>query len=798
MKAPSTCQEYEMQKKTSEKRKRVQTGVGKNGQSALSMTDRAFVLSMGESFSKTAFCQSYHEIFGVTIAAARTVFERLFEKEAIVAAQASRHYTRGPAIAARYDLVRLVGNRTGEFKIKSLSRPDKIVEGVKCSNPEQGLLPGDEVFGVYGNKEGVFTPYVLVRRTLTEPVCKIGYANSVCVEGCNSIVLNRMGMKSTKELKNQFFTVKLDEACCKRFSDMQPLTGSLGRLIGHTDSTQTEIDMTLTRLGIPSEFSQEALEEAQALPDAVESDKELVDRVDLRDIALVTIDGEDARDFDDAVWCTPLKTDQLGWRLLVAIADVSHYVKPESALDGDAQQRSTSVYFPTRVVPMLPEKLSNGLCSLNPGVDRCSLVCDMLVSEQGEVTAYQFYPALIRSKARLTYTSVWNALNGDVEDFLLRGGNLSDIHNLYSLFKALLQARHRRGAADFATAETEIVTDAQTQKIVAIRKRDHNDAHRLIEECMLAANVCAADFVRMNKAKCLYRVHEAPAADRLASLRTTIGAFGLKLDGGDKPTPADYAKLLHQAEKLPAVEVINTLMLRSMQRALYSPVLEPHYGLNYEAYTHFTSPIRRYPDLLVHRTIRSILEGKVYLPVLTKAPEEMMQARMGELASAQKAGDPQAQSAVNAKITRKSKADIAWEVLGLLTSAAERRADDASRDIVAWMKAEYISGYRHKCFEGVITGANSAGVYVTLTGVFVEGFVHVSRLNGWEYFYYDAEKMLFEGEFGSERYMIGDKVTVRVFEASTETRRIDFEMVKNHTDAVRSRSNKNKKTKRRF
>ena len=776
-----------MQKKVHEKPSRSKASPEKKKQNTSNYADRAFVLAQGDSFSKTVFTKCYHETFGVTLAAAKEAFERLLASEIIAPAQQARHYTRGPGISKQEDLVRLVGNRTGEFKIRSLKNPDKIVEGVKSSNPHHGLLPGDVVYGAYVNDDYGFAARILVSRALREPVCTINYAKSAGVEGCGSSFANRLDKNAVKKLQQQFFTIKIDESCCKPFSAIVPLTGTVGRVIGPIDSTQSEIDMTLARLGIPSEFSEEAQAQAQALPDAVESDKEIEERVDLRDVGLVTIDGEDARDFDDAVWCAPLNDGEGGWRLLVAIADVSHYVTPESPLDADAQQRCTSVYFPTRVVPMLPEKLSNGLCSLNPGVDRCSLVCDMIVSEKGEVTAYQFYPALIRSKARLTYTSVWNALNGDVQDFLVRGGNLTDINNLYALFKALLQARGRRGAADFTSAETEIVTDPQTQKIVAIRKRDHNDAHRLIEECMLAANVCAADFIGQNKAKSLYRVHDAPPADRLANLRTTLGAFGLKLSGGGKPTPADYAKVAHEAETLPAAEVINTLLLRSMQRAVYSPDKKPHYGLNYDAYTHFTSPIRRYPDLLVHRTIRAILKGEHYEPVLAQAPQELMQARMSELAAAQ-----------GEKTAKKSKVDMTWEVLGLLTSAAERRADDASRDIVAWMKADYISGYRRKCFEGVITGANPAGVYVTLTGVFVEGFVHVSRLNSWEYFYYDDKKMLFEAEFGSERYMIGDKVTVRVFAASTETRRIDFEMVQNHTDKQRTRSNKNKKTKRRF
>lgn len=781
-----------MQRKAHDKPKSSNASPKKRDVDAAAMIDRAFVFSQGESFSKTAFVQNYHETFGVSLTAAKAVFDALLQHKVIEPAKAARRYAPGSGMPRRCDLVRLVGNRTGEFKIKSLRQPDKIVEAVKCPNPVRGLLPGDVVFGVYVSNEFGFKPLVLVSRCVTEPVCKASSVNSVCVEGCNSVIENRIGMGSVKNLKGKFFTVKLDEVCLKPFSPLVPLAGTLGSVLGNQDNSQTEIDMTLLRLGIPKEFSEAATAQAAALPDAVDSDKEVAERVDLRDIGLMTIDGEDARDFDDAVWCMPLVEDGAGWRLLVAIADVSHYVRPESALDADAQQRCTSVYFPTRVVPMLPEKLSNGLCSLNPGVDRCALVCDMIISPEGETTAYQFYPALIRSKARLTYTSVWNALNGEAEDFLVRGGNLADIRNLYALFKALLAARRRRGAADFSTTETEIVTDPETQKIIAIRKRDHNDAHRLIEECMLAANVCAADFVSSHKAKCLYRVHDAPAADRLSSLRTTLSAFGLKLGGEDKPTPADFAEVSQKAQNLPASEVINTMLLRSMQRALYSPVLKPHYGLNYEAYTHFTSPIRRYPDLLMHRTIRCLLKGRKYEPVLAAAPQEQMQARMAELAGA--GGGRQDASG----LARKNKTDLAWEALGLLTSAAERRADDASRDIVAWMKADYVSNYRHKCFEGVITGANPAGVYVTLTGVYVDGFVHVSRFNGWEYFYYDADKMMFEGEFGTNRYMIGDNVTVRVFDANTETRRIDFEMVKNRTDAERSRNAKNKKTKRRF
>lgn len=787
-----------MRKKVPEKRKPAETAADRKTQSGIAMADRAFVLAMGDSFSKTTFRQRYHEAFGVTLTAAAAVFESLLEKQAIVLVVSLRHYTRGPAIESCFQLVRLEGNRTGEFKYKSLTQVDQVAGIGKCLNPKKSLLPGDVVFGRLDPAEGVLVPYLLVSRAKTEVVCKIGYANEVCVEGCNSVIAGLAAETNVKALRNQFFTVRLDADCLRNFSPLQPLTGALGQKIGDKDCTQTEIDMTLARLGIPNAFSDEALAQAQAYPDAVESDKEVADRVDLRDIAFVTIDGEDARDFDDAVWCAPLAEARDGWRLLVAIADVSHYVEAQSALDADAQQRGTSVYFPTRVVPMLPEKLSNGLCSLNPGVDRCALVCDMLVSAQGDVTAYQFYPALICSKARLTYTSVWSALQGDVQDLLLRGGSLADIRRLYALFKSLQLARRRRGAVDFESAETEMVTDAQTNKIIAIRKREHNDAHRLIEECMLAANVCAADFVNAHKAGCLYRVHDAPAADRLASLRSALQPFGLKLAGGDNPTAADYVELADKARALPTADVVHMLLLRSMQRAVYSPVLKPHFGLNFEAYTHFTSPIRRYPDLLVHRTIRAILASQRYVPVLVKEPEEEMMTRMSELAGRQKFSEKSGQRAAGTRSEKKNIESMTWEALGLLTSAAERRADEASRDVVAWMKADYISKYRRKCFEGVITGANHAGVYVTLTGVFVEGFVHVSRLSTWEFFYYDEDKMFFEGESGGERFMIGDKVTVRVYDANTDTRRIDFEMVKNHTDATRGRGKKNKKSKRRF
>ena len=761
----------------------------------ISDADQAFILTMGEAFTKTDFCRLYHETFGITLAEAKTVFETLVKAKAIQDAPVRRH-AKGPAVDCSADVVRLVGNRTGPFKFKSLTMgsPDKIVDKFRADNPYRGLLPDDVVFGRYNAYEMSFEPSLLVERPRRRVIFSVEGNGVLAVEGCGSVIDNKERFTKNKpvaKMRGKLLAAKLTEECCRPFTPVAPLTAVPDGVIGDTDSTQAEISAALERLGVPSVFSAEALGQAQELPDTVDGDKEVLSRVDLRDIGLMTIDGEDARDFDDAVWCTPVKDEAGGWRLLVAIADVSHYVTPECPLDKDAQMRCTSVYFPTRVVPMLPEKLSNGLCSLNPGVDRCALVCDMIVSAEGEVTAYQFYPALIRSKARLTYTSVWEALNGEPEDVLVRGGNLTDIRSLYALFKALFAARQKRGAADFSSAETEIAVDDKTQKILAIRKRDHNDAHRLIEECMLAANVCAADFVSAHKAKCLYRVHDAPALDRLNSLRQALAPFGLQLKGGDKPTPADYAETAQKAALLPAADVVNALLLRSMQRAVYSPVLKPHYGLNYAAYTHFTSPIRRYPDLLVHRTIRAILAGTRYAPVLTEAARSAMSVRMSELASALKNPD---EKKAPAKAQKKDKEDQTWQELGLLTSAAERRADEVSRDIVAWMKADYLSHYRGKTFEGVITGANPAGVYVTLTGVFVDGFVHVSRLNPWEFFYYDEAAMCFEGSDTGQVFAIGDQVVVRVIGADTATRRIDFEMV----SSASGKSRRKRRSKSRF
>ena len=633
------------------------------------------------------------------------------------------------------------------------------------------LLPGDTVWARM-TYTGDYSFIALRGRKSDKVVCRLiaenkkrsGLSYALDASPGSLSAKIALGEINRSELEGKIFIVKLAKEAMQPFYTGVNLTGEVVEILGNQDDSDVEIDIALRRFNLPYEFSEAALAQAEALPDTVD-EKEVQTRVDLRDIAFVTIDGEDARDFDDAVWCT--QTDS-GWRLLVAIADVSHYVTDASPLDVDAQTRLTSVYFPRRVIPMLPEKLSNGLCSLNPNVDRCTMVCDMMIDAGGHVTAYQFYPALIHSKARLTYTSVWNALNGKDEDLLARGGSLSDISNLYTLYKAFRQARVERGAIDFETSETEIVSDPVTKKIVAIKRREHNDAHRLIEECMLAANVCAAQFIAMNKAQCLYRVHESPSPDRLIALRETLSGFKLKLDGGDKPSAKDFEKVVEAVKNKPYGEVVQTALLRTMQQAVYRPQNKGHYGLNYEAYTHFTSPIRRYPDLLVHRTIRAILAGKKYEPQVVGNVTELLASRSAQqIRMKDQAGNNEVQK------TAVETGDPNWKTLGLLSSAAERRADEASRDVVQWLKCKYIEQYTGKSFKGLITGVVPAGVFVTLKNLFVEGFVHVSRL-GDDYYEFDDRDMCFYGEWSGERFRIGDTLGVEVMNVNVQDRSIEF------------------------
>ena len=505
----------------------------------------------------------------------------------------------------------------------------------------------------------------------------------------------------------------------------QPI-GKIIEVLGNYADPGMEIEIALRKHELPFEFSPKVAAETKALPDKVRK-TEWAGRKDLRDLPLVTIDGETAKDFDDAVFA---EKDGRGWRLVVAIADVSHYVRPGMALDREAMERGNSVYFPRRVIPMLPEKLSNGLCSLNPDVERLAMVCDMNIGSTGKIKTYAFYPAVFRSKARLTYNQVWSWLDGGAQpENEVHRELLPQLESLYALFKVLLKARHKRGAIDFETIETMMLFNDQG-KIENIVPVQRNDAHRLIEECMLAANVCASAFLQKHKQACLYRIHEGPTPEKLEALRSFLHEFGLGLPGGENPTAKDYGALLEKIKERPDAQLLQTVMLRSLRQAMYSPDNVGHFGLSYEHYTHFTSPIRRYPDLLVHRSIKAVLEGTRYTPG-------------------------------------------SWDDIGLHCSMTERRADEATRDVNNWLKCYYMQDLIGEEFDGAIAAVVPFGIFVALDSVYVEGLVHVSEL-GEDYFQFDNVRHQMLGERSGKRFRLGDRVRVRVVRADLESGRIDF------------------------
>jgi ribonuclease R len=534
----------------------------------------------------------------------------------------------------------------------------------------------------------------------------------------------------------------------------QPI-GKVIEVLGEMDDPGMEIEIAVRKFDVPHEFNLLAMNQAQCIHNEVEH-KDLKGRIDLRDVPFVTIDGEDARDFDDAVYCTPSNDTKGGWRLLVAIADVSHYVLQGTPIDQEATKRGTSVYFPRRVIPMLPEKLSNGLCSLNPGVDRLVLVCDMIIGAKGAMKAYQFYNGVIHSAARLTYNQVWDSLT-DPQCLSAKsmGHVYSDVENLYALFKVLFESRQRRGAIEIDSVETQVMLD-QEGKIEKIVPKRRNDAHRLIEECMLAANVCAADFLERSKHLSLYRVHEGPTVEKLQNLRTFLRSVGLTLEGGDDPTSMDYANLMKKVQGRPDQVLLQTMMLRSMQQAIYTPHNSGHFGLAYSAYTHFTSPIRRYPDLMVHRAIKSLLAGKrfVPLPLDDREFEDF---------------DPKRRVDKAEELAR-------WEQAGNWFSSTERRADEASRDVMSWLKCFFMKERVGDTFLGHVSGVTSFGLFVTLDALYVEGLVHVSEL-GTEYFQYVDSLHELRGERSGMRYRLTDPIHVQVSRVDLDARRIEFRLV---------------------
>ena len=513
--------------------------------------------------------------------------------------------------------------------------------------------------------------------------------------------------------------------------------GKVIQILGNYADSGMEIEIALRKHQLPYNFSQETIEIAESFSKKV-TEKDFKGRIDVRDLSLITIDGETARDFDDAVYAESIDKN---WRLVVAIADVSFYVQPDKVLDKEAFERGNSVYFPRRVIPMLPEALSNGLCSLNPHVDRLCMICDMMIDQQGKVISYKFYPSVMESKARMTYTDVSTLLNETSPELTEKyKAIIPHIKNLESVYKILTKQRHARGAIEFASSETIMIFNDQG-KIDRIEPVIRNEAHRIIEECMLAANVCAANFLIEHEHPALYRIHEGPTEERLENLQIFLAEFGFMLGGGDKPSIKDYATVIEKIKGRPDEHLLQTVLLRSMQQAVYSPDNIGHFGLAYEAYAHFTSPIRRYPDLLIHRAIKATLEKK-------KMP------------------------AAN------------WHVLGQHCSMTERRADDATRDVSSWLKCYYMQDKIGEIYEGTVAGVTSFGLFVSIDGIYIEGLLHVTEL-GNDYFTYDKARHAMVGERSHAIYRLGDRLKVKLVRVDLELSKIDFSL-ESHQEVQKS------------
>ncbi len=537
------------------------------------------------------------------------------------------------------------------------------------------------------------------------------------------------GSKRAKE--GEIVLVQIDRVASQEEAQW---CGSILKVLGDRSQPGIEVQMAIEKHHIPHVWP-------PAVEKACEKWSEEVpktayrNRTDLRTLPLVTIDGEDAKDFDDAVFCEPRSKG--GWRLVVAIADVSHYVRPHTALDKEAEWRGNSVYFPGSVIPMLPEILSNGLCSLKPAVDRLCVVCDMVINTQGKVVSYEFYNAVMHSHARLTYNEVANVLEGNKRLRLQYGPLVGMLQELKNLYQALHAAREVRGAIAFETVDTQFLFDEKGQ-IEKIIPRTRNDAHKIIEECMLCANVSAARFLQKHKMPTLYRVHEGPNASKLIDLHRYLSLYGLRLKGGDKPTPADYNELVHQIMKRPDYKVLQTMLLRSLMQAVYTPNNQGHFGLAYNAYLHFTSPIRRYPDLLVHRGIKALIDS----PEAAESLDETDVARFGEMAEH--------------------------------CSLTERIADDATRDVTQGLKCRYMVDRVGEVFTATVTSVVPFGLFMEIEDMYVEGLIHVSQL-GDDYFVYDAVNQRMVGEHSKTIYTLGDTFKVRLIRVDLDTNRMDLQ-----------------------
>lgn len=556
----------------------------------------------------------------------------------------------------------------------------------------------------------------------------------------------------------QVVVVELQE---RSASFNQPI-GVITEILGDNMAKGMEVEIALRNHDIPHKFPSAVEKYVKKFTEEVPEEAKK-GRVDLRNLPLVTIDGEDARDFDDAVYC---EKHGKGWKLWVAIADVSYYVRLRSALDIEAHNRGNSVYFPNRVVPMLPEILSNGLCSLNPQVDRLCMVCEMQISAKGKLTDYRFYEAVINSHARLTYTKVAKMLEGDEELRTRYSTLVLHLEELYKLYQALLSARHQRGAIDFETIETKFIFNAMG-RIERIEPVVRNDAHKIIEECMILANIAAANFMEKHKEPALYRIHATPSEEKLTSFRTFLSEFGLTLEGGLKPSKKDYAALLEKVKERPDHELIQTMLLRSLSQAVYHADNIGHFGLALEEYAHFTSPIRRYPDLTLHRGIKYLL-----------AKEQGAKRKTTDTGGYHYSFDE-------------------MDLLGNHCSMTERRADDATREVADWLKCEYMQDHVGGEFSGVISSVTGFGLFVRLDDLFIDGLVHISTLEN-DYYQFDVAKQRLIGENSGMQYRLGDKVRIKVEAVHLENKMVDFSLMGSERKPRRTGKTAKEKAKKVF
>ena len=632
-------------------------------------------------------------------------------------------------IVEKLDLVKgtVQGHADGfGFLIPDDDRPDLFLSAKEMRKVLHGDRAMVREIGVdrRGRKEGAIVE--VLERAVTRLVGRLHDDHGILfVEAENRRISQDILIPREESMDAKAGQVVMVELIQQPSKSAQPI-GRIFEILGNYAAPGMEIEIALRKHDLPYQFPPEVKKLSGKFQASV-LQSELAGRTNICHLPLVTIDGESARDFDDAVYC---ERDGTGYKLYVAIADVSHYVRPGDALDQEALNRGNSVYFPRRVIPMLPEVLSNGLCSLNPEVERLCVACEMNLDSAGNFRSYDFYPSVMYSHARLTYTEVAAMIEKPRGEEAKRyQALLPHIQLLNKLFKVLLKARKKRGAIDFETIETRMVFNDQG-KIDCILPVKRNDAHRLIEECMLAANVCASDFLKKHEQSTLYRIHEGPTPEKLVALRDFLKEFGLQLGGGDEPTAKDYAKSLEKIRDRPDAQLLQTVMLRSLRQAVYSPDNVGHFGLAYESYTHFTSPIRRYPDLLVHRAIKAVLNGAKYSP-----------------------GD--------------------WHGLGVHCSQTERRADDATRDVESWLKCYYMQDKIGESFPGVISGVTGFGLFVALDGIYVEGLVHISELPS-DYFHFDFAKHMLLGERSGKRYRLGDRLRVRLVNVDLESSKIDF------------------------